>query len=114
MADAMTEVAVEEILLNDDSDDEFFGFSDEYKDAEDITVLAEDDIELTDEQLDEIQAELDAESRNPTLDAYDCQWLKRFAEVVGPASTIDATTAYNIFAHFIDQEVLTLLVDETN
>ena len=93
--------------------EEFLGFADEeIRDEVDLT--DEDDIVLSAEDLQDIEREIDEEEHNMALNAYDCNWLMRFTEEIGPAHVGDDDTPYHIFRKFFDDEVIDLLVLETN
>ena len=99
---------------SDSEDGEFLGFEDVDLDNVNEGVLNIDDIELTEDDLHEIDREIEDENRNMYLDAYQCEWLQRFTEIIGPVGIDEDATPYDVFTHFFDNEVIDLLVLETN
>lgn len=110
----MAENGFEDILASDSDDDEFLGF--ELADLNDIDVAEIDpnDIEIDDEDLREIQREIYQEERDPSLEAYDCEWLTPYVQNSGPKNVPEESTPYEIFRLYFDDEIIDLLVTQTN
>ena len=98
-------------MQSDSEDEEFLGFTDDDLKQEHIEDY-NSDVELTEEDLLEIDRELEREASDPKFEAYQDEWLKNFDEIPGPIG--DENTAYGIFSQYFDDNVIQLLVNETN
>jgi len=103
-----------DIFESDSEDENFAGFDPadigEYE-LEEINV---DDVNLDENELLEIDRELEAEERDPFFEAYDSEWLRNFVTETGPVGFDEDSTPYDIFSRFFDDEVIDVLVTETN
>ena len=61
----------------------------------------------------EIEEEIEHESRDPKFQAYEDKWLKRFTEIYGPVRIIEPTP-YGIFRQLFSDDIVHMLVTETN
>lgn len=104
----------QDILLSDSDDDEFQGFAPVDFENVELREVNPDDINLDDDDLEQIRNELEREEHDPSFEAYDCQWLRNFDVHSGPQNFDEESTPIDIFSHFFDNEVLDLLVTQTN
>jgi hypothetical protein len=118
-----------EIFHDGESDDEEFeGFTaEEVAQSELLRIRREiqanralegfDNDQLSDSEV-SVDDSSDEEDEDVTIDpaqgAYDCEWLKDFDEESGPKNVPNTASEYEIFAHFFTDEVVNLLVTETN
>ncbi|XP_060085361.1 piggyBac transposable element-derived protein 4-like, partial [Ylistrum balloti] len=115
----MAEDEFHDFVGNSDSEDEeFLGFNlDEIRD--DIEQGDVDgEIKLNEDEIAEIMREVDEEmyreERDPTLDAYECNWLRDFTEQPGPRHIDENASEYDIFSKIVNEEIISLLMEETN
>jgi hypothetical protein len=110
----MAENEFRDIAVSDSEDEVFEGFDPVDLDGVEFQEIDENDIELDDNDILEIGNQLDREEHDPTFEAYDCQWLKNFDEVSGPQNFDVDATPYEIFSTMFNEEVFSLLVEQTN
>ncbi|XP_060076855.1 piggyBac transposable element-derived protein 4-like [Ylistrum balloti] len=115
----MAEDEFHDFVGNSESEDEeFLGFNlDEITDdIEQGDVDSE--IELNEDEIAEIMREVDEEmyreERDTTLDAYECNWLRDFTEQPGPRRIDENASEYDIFSKIVNEEIISLLMEETN
>lgn len=103
-----------ELVGNSDSEEEFEGFVDIDFDDLEVQEIDVNDIDLDENEVNEIIQEIDQEFHDPKYQAYECDWLKNFDEHSGPRHIDDDATASEIFLSIFDNEIISLLVEETN
>jgi hypothetical protein len=106
----------QDIIASDSDDSDFEGFEPVLPENGDIDLEIVDfnDIELDDADLQGIMNEIENEERNVFHNAYECEWLRNFDSQSGPNNIDEDSTPYDIFSKFFDNEVLVLLVEQTN
>ena len=105
----MEDIRDDELFLDPDSDDELLsGFRDDH-----ITKKGDIQIEYAEDDLRQMDKRLFAEPSDPTIQTYHDEWLQRFTEIIGPIGINDASP-FAIFRKIFDDEVIDLLVKETN
>ena len=99
---------VMEIFLDDDSGSEFEGFT--LEDIREIGDIGDDSFE----QDSDSEHETSGDSENKIPDAYSHPWLIEFSEVAGPVNLPESMSQVDYFFLFFTDEVIDLLVNETN
>lgn len=116
----MADAEFYELVGNSDSeDDDFFGFDpDDIGDEMDRNFDLHDDIDLNQDELVkielEVENEMNREAHDPRHGANFSPWLKEFFEISGPRHVDLDGTESGIILTLLSDEVIDLLVRETN
>lgn len=107
----------QDLLVSDSDDEDFDGYGPVDGDEVDYNDIPIPDWEgqvLNEDELLGIANEVENEARNAFVDAYESAWLSDFQSESGPKNFEDDASPYDIFCRFFDNEVLDLLVEQTN